>query len=59
VRPLCLRSILVGGATGLLVGSLYDLDESDATESALGDISRSSGPDRPRGSPRQTNRAER
>jgi uncharacterized membrane protein len=33
--------VLLGGAVGLLAGSLYDLDESDATESALGEISRS------------------
>ena len=33
--------VLLGGAAGLLIGSLYDIDESDATESALGDISRS------------------
>ena len=36
--------ILLGGVTGLLIGSLYDLDESDATESALGDISRTVRP---------------
>ena len=35
---------MLGGVTGLLIGSLYDLDESDATESALGDISRTVRP---------------
>jgi len=33
--------ILVGGATGLLVGSLFDEDDTDQTESALADISKS------------------
>lgn len=33
--------ILVGGATGLLVGSLFDDDDTDQTESALADISKS------------------
>jgi uncharacterized membrane protein len=37
--------VILGGATGLLIGSLYDLDESDVTESALGDISRSVRPE--------------
>jgi uncharacterized membrane protein len=32
--------ILVGGASGLLVGSLFDEDDSDMTESALADISK-------------------
>ena len=33
--------ILIGGATGLLVGSLFDMDDADDTESVLSDISRS------------------
>jgi uncharacterized membrane protein len=33
--------VLVGGATGLLVGSLFDEDEDDETRSALADISKS------------------
>ena len=33
--------ILVGGASGVLVGSLLDEDDTDETESALADISRS------------------
>jgi uncharacterized membrane protein len=33
--------ILPGGATGVLVGSLFDLDDADDTESILSDISRS------------------
>jgi uncharacterized membrane protein len=33
--------ILVGGVTGLLIGSLFDQDDTDATESALADISKS------------------
>jgi uncharacterized membrane protein len=32
--------VLIGGATGLLVGSLFDQDEDDETESALGQISK-------------------
>jgi uncharacterized membrane protein len=39
--------ILIGGYTGLLVGSLFDMDESDHTESALSDIARSVRPGRP------------
>ena len=33
--------VLIGGATGLMVGSLYDLADSEETESALGAISSS------------------
>jgi uncharacterized membrane protein len=33
--------VLIGGATGLLIGSLYDLEDEDETESVLSDISRS------------------
>jgi uncharacterized membrane protein len=33
--------VLVGGATGVLVGSLFDEGDTDATESALSDISKS------------------
>ena len=33
--------VLIGGATGVLVGSLFDEDDDDATESALTDISKS------------------
>ena len=33
--------VLLGGATGLLVGSLFDMDDEDATESVLADISKS------------------
>lgn len=33
--------VLVGGATGVLVGSLFDMDDQDATDSALADISKS------------------
>jgi uncharacterized membrane protein len=38
--------VLIGGATGLLVGSLYDMADDDDTESALSDISRSVRVDR-------------
>lgn len=38
--------VLIGGATGLLVGSLFDVAEDDDTESALSDISRSVRVDR-------------
>jgi uncharacterized membrane protein len=31
--------VLIGGATGLLLGSLYDLDDVDETESALSEVS--------------------
>jgi hypothetical protein len=31
--------VLIGGATGLLVGSLYDIDDADETESVLAGIS--------------------
>jgi uncharacterized membrane protein len=33
--------VLVGGATGLIVGSLFDDDDDDNTRSALGDMSKS------------------
>jgi uncharacterized membrane protein len=33
--------VLVGGASGLLVGSLFDEDETNETESALAEISKS------------------
>ena len=32
--------ILIGGATGLMVGALFDLDEEDQTESVLGEFSK-------------------
>jgi uncharacterized membrane protein len=32
--------VLVGGATGLAVGSLFDLDDEDATDSVLGEVSK-------------------
>lgn len=35
--------ILVGGATGVLLGSLFDLDDADDTDSVLGEISKSIG----------------
>jgi uncharacterized membrane protein len=38
--------VLIGGATGLLVGSLFDLEDDDDTQSALSDISRSVRVDR-------------
>jgi uncharacterized membrane protein len=33
--------ILIGGATGLLIGSLFDADDEDDTESVLAEISKS------------------
>ena len=36
--------VLLGGATGLWIGSPFDLEDSDDTESALGDISRAVRP---------------
>lgn len=33
--------VIVGGATGLMVGSLFDMDDEDETESALAEISKS------------------
>ena len=36
--------ILIGGATGLLIGSLYDTDSAEETESALADMSNSIRP---------------
>ena len=35
--------VIVGGATGLLVGSLFDEDDTDETESAIADMSKSIG----------------
>jgi uncharacterized membrane protein len=32
--------VLVGGAAGVLVGSLFDSDDDDATDSALGELSK-------------------
>ena len=37
--------VLIGGATGLLIGSLFDLDDVEETESALSEISRAVRPD--------------
>jgi uncharacterized membrane protein len=39
--------VLLGGAEGLLIGSLFDLDDADQTESALSEISRSVPAGRP------------
>jgi uncharacterized membrane protein len=36
--------VLIGGATGLLIGSLFDLDDAEETESVLSEISRSVRP---------------
>lgn len=36
--------VLIGGATGLLIGSLYDMDDADDTESVLAEISRAVRP---------------
>ena len=33
--------VLIGGATGLIAGSLYDLDDVDHSDSVLGEISKS------------------
>jgi uncharacterized membrane protein len=33
--------VLIGGATGLMVGSLFDMDDADESESSLADISKS------------------
>lgn len=33
--------MLLGGSYGLLVGSLFDLDEEERTETTLGEISKS------------------
>ena len=33
--------VLIGGATGLLIGSLFDLEDSEQSESVLGEISAS------------------
>ena len=38
--------VFLTGATGLLIGSLFDVDDADYTESALSDISRSVRPGR-------------
>jgi uncharacterized membrane protein len=32
--------VLIGGATGLAVGSLFDLDDEEATDSVLGEVSK-------------------
>jgi uncharacterized membrane protein len=39
--------VLIGGYTGLLIGSLFDMGEIDDTESALADVARSVRPGRP------------
>jgi uncharacterized membrane protein len=39
--------VLIGGYTGLLIGSLFDAGEADDTESALTDVARSVRPGRP------------
>ena len=36
--------VIIGGATGLLIGSLYDIDDADDTESVLAQISSAIGP---------------
>ena len=38
--------VLIGGYTGLLFGSLYDLDDSEQIETTLGEISKTVQPDR-------------
>jgi uncharacterized membrane protein len=38
--------VLIGGYTGVLFGSLYDLDDSDRVETTLGEISKTVQPDR-------------
>jgi uncharacterized membrane protein len=38
--------VLLGGSTGLLVGSLFDIDEAETTESVLGDMSKQVHPTR-------------
>lgn len=38
--------VLIGGTTGLLVGSLFDIDESETTESVLSEISKQVQPSR-------------
>jgi uncharacterized membrane protein len=38
--------VLLGGSTGLLMGSLFDLDEAETTESVLGDMSKQVRPTR-------------
>jgi uncharacterized membrane protein len=39
--------ILIGGYSGVLIGSLFDMGEADDTESALADVARSVRPGRP------------
>ena len=39
--------VLIGGYTGLLIGSLFDMGEADDTESALTDVARSVRPGHP------------
>jgi uncharacterized membrane protein len=38
--------VLIGGATGVLIGSLFDLDDIDDTDSVLSDVSKSVQPGR-------------
>jgi uncharacterized membrane protein len=38
--------VLIGGATGVLIGSLFDLDDLDDTDSVLSDVSKSVQPGR-------------
>jgi uncharacterized membrane protein len=38
--------VLIGGSTGLLMGSLFDMDEAETTESVLGDMSKQVHPTR-------------
>jgi uncharacterized membrane protein len=38
--------VLLGGSTGLLVGSIFDMDEAETTESVLGDMSKQVHPTR-------------
>ena len=38
--------MLIGGAYGMLVGSLFDIDEVDTTETVLGEISKQVQPTR-------------
>ena len=38
--------VLIGGTTGLLVGSLFDIDDAETTESVLGEISKQVQPSR-------------
>ena len=38
--------LLLGGATGVMVGSLFDIDDAETTESVLGEISKQVRPSR-------------